>query len=427
MNKPTINPGSEQLQSRWLNVCVDVSKQSLNWAFECDDKGRLEEGIVPNANTAIPAWLDQIKARAKALGFTHAQVICEPTGGYEKRLLKLARQHGCMTALVSGESVHQMQVVQNNDTGKSDWKDPRTMLLLAKWGKTLTDRELTSRWLALRELGAYYDRLERGCTQTKNRIHKTLLHLCSELSFKKDWLFKSRAAGVVLELYGFNPASMLAPGWSRFRERLRRRKLYHSTIARLWHDAQACELCVDDELWREELSAQLREHYADLRLVQQRMQACRDRMIGLLEQLQRHEETRLQAHPGLISPFLLARVLAETGPLNEFASVKQLLRYGGLNLRPRQSGSQRGQDRQSKKGRARLRHVLSQAVLKRVVRGQLYGEYYHGKRAEGMCGAKAMTAVARKFLKLLYGLERSATTYDPQRVFACESATRAAA
>ncbi|MCF3648202.1 hypothetical protein, partial [Synoicihabitans lomoniglobus] len=42
MNKPTINPGSEQLQSRWLNVCVDVSKQTLNWAFECDDKGRLE-------------------------------------------------------------------------------------------------------------------------------------------------------------------------------------------------------------------------------------------------------------------------------------------------------------------------------------------------------------------------------------------------
>ena len=61
--------------------------------------------------------------------------------------------------------------------------------------------------------------------------------------------------------------------------------------------------------------------------------------------------------------------------------------------------------------------MLAQAILKRVVHGQLYGEYYHRKRDAGMCGGKAMTAVARKFLKLLYGLEHSATAFDPQRVF----------
>lgn len=427
MNKSTNNPCSGQQQSRRLDVCVDVSKQSLSWAFEYDESGRLEEGIVPNKNEAILGWLLELMASAKALERDMVRVICEPTGGYEKRLLRLARQQGCLTALVSGESVHKMQVVQSNDTGKSDWKDPRTMLLLAKWGKTLTDRELTSRWMALRELGSHYDRLERASTRTKNRIHKTLLHLCNELSFKNDWLFKSRAAAVVLELYGFNPTAMVSGGWSRFRLRLRRRKLYRSTIERLWNDANACQLCVDDELWREELASQLREHFADLRTVQQRMEVSRERMMELVTQLQENGEVHLRAHPGLISPFLLARVLAETGPLREFSSIKQLLRYGGLNLRAHQSGAHWGQNRQSKKGRSRLRHVLSQAVLKRVVRGELYGEYYHGKRDAGMCGAKAMTAVARKFLKLLYGLERSASDFDPQRVFVCESKLPAAA
>lgn len=427
MNKTTNNPGSGQLQSRWLNVCVDVSKQSLSWAYESNEQGELAEGIVSNSNHAILTWLEEIKGCAQLMGYAEARIICEPTGGYEKRLLKLSRQSGCATALVSGESVNKMQVVQSNDTGKSDTKDPRTILLLVKWGKTLIDRELTSHWLVLRELGARYDRLERGSTQTKNRIHKTLLHLCGELSFKKDWIFKSRAAQVVLDLYGFNPSAMIAVGWGSFRARLRRRGLYRSTITRLWTDAQACELCVEDALWRETLAAELREHFADLRLVQSRMKACRERMVELLDQLQKNGEVQLRAHPGLISPFLLARVLAETGSLREFESAKQLLRYGGLNLRSRQSGTQRGQDRQSKKGRSRLRHVLSQAVLKRVVRGELYGEYYHGKREAGMCGAKAMTAVARKFLKLLYGLERSASDFDPERVFVCESKLRAAA
>ena len=41
-------------------------------------------------------------------------------------------------ALVSGEAVNQLRVVESNDLGKSDSKDPRTMRLLAKWRKLLT-------------------------------------------------------------------------------------------------------------------------------------------------------------------------------------------------------------------------------------------------------------------------------------------------
>jgi hypothetical protein len=52
-----------------------------------------------------------------------------------------------------------------------------------------------------------------------------------------------------------------------------------------------------------------------------------------------------------------------------------------------------------------LRHVVSQAVFKRVVNGALYGAYYHAERKAGMCSGKAMTAVARKFLELLWGLD----------------------
>ena len=137
-------------------------------------------------------------------------------------------------------------------------------------------------------------------------------------------------------------------------------------------------------------------------------------------------EIRLRAEPGLISPFLLARILAETGPLRDFGSINKLLRYAGLNLRQKQSGTFKGQERIGKKGRPRLRRALAQAALKRVVHGQLYGEYYHAKKAAGMCGAKAMTAVARKILKLLFGLDKSGAPFDPVRVFQSAVQPRAA-
>ncbi|MFT3867095.1 MAG: transposase [Nibricoccus sp.] len=405
---------SGQPETRW-DIAVDVGQKALDWYGELG--AQAHQGHIANRNEAILSWLEQLNTHARQHGLGGVRILCEPTGGYERRLLRAARQLGGATALVNGEAVHQMQVVENNDTGKSDIKDPRTILLLAKWNKTLTDRPLQGEWLLLRELNARYDRLERDSTRCKNRIHKLLLSLFPELSFKNDWLFEGRAAQATIALYGLNAAAILADGLERCTAKLRNHHVGPKTIQRLFADAQRCALIDSDPDWLALLAEDLRALFAELTVLRTRRTNTRQQMIALVERLRARGATRLQAHPDLISPFMLARVLAETGPLRDFAHVRQLWRYGGLNLRPRQSGTMQGQLRQAKRGRARLRHVLAQAVLKRVVHGQLYGQYYHAKRDTGMCGGKAMTAVARKFLKLLHGLERSPQPFDPKRVF----------
>jgi transposase len=412
---------ADQTETRW-DVAVDVSKDTLGWYAEAGcspDRVTSHQGVFGNCNEAILAGLASLKELAAGLGYQGVRIICEPTGGYERRLLRAARQCDCETGLVNGEAVSQMQVVESNDTGKSDTKDPRTILLLAKWNKTRIDRHLQGEWLLLRELNARYDRLERDSTRCKNRIHKLLVSLFGELSFKNDWLFESDASAAVVELYGLNAAAIVQDGRTRFTAKLRRRRVRTGTIERLWADAERTVLVPADPAWLQLLADDVQALFDELRRLHARMQATRTQMSTLVVTLHSRGQTRLQPQPDLISPFMLARILAETGPLSDFRDVRQVWRYGGLNLRPHQSGTIQGAQRQSKRGRSRLRHVLAQAVLKRVVRGQLYGEYYHRKREAGMCGGKAMTAVARKFLKLLFGLEHSATPFDPQRVFRC--------
>ena len=260
---------------------------------------------------AITATLDELALQARTLGCTRVRVICEPTGGYEKRLLAVARHRGCATALVSGEAVHQLRVVESNDTGKSDRKDPRTMLLLARWRKLLTDRVLTDEWLLLREYNARYDRLERDSARCKNRIHKLLVRLFGELSFTNAWLFESAAARAVVELYGFNAVAILAAGEKSFRTRLRRRGVYRSTIRRLWTDAGASVVPGADAAWLELLADDLRELFAELARLQTRLQTTRESMIGLTDRLRARGQLHLEAHPRLISPFMLARILAD--------------------------------------------------------------------------------------------------------------------
>ena len=131
---------------------------------------------------------------------------------------------------------------------------------------------------------------------------------------------------------------------------------------------------------------------------------------------------------GVVSLIGLARLFAELGPLDDFASWRQILRYGGLNLCERKSGKYVGQTRISRKGRPQLRRILNELVLPLVRRGSLYGEYYHRKTGiEKMEGTKAMTAVSRKLVKMIWGWTHSKDGFDATRVFTCRAAyTRAA-
>ena len=117
------------------------------------------------------------------------------------------------------------------------------------------------------------------------------------------------------------------------------------------------------------------------------------------------------------APNRIAQLLAETGPLNDFKSIDQLLRYAGLNIREHKSGYFTGKNKISKKGRSNLRRVLGYIVLPLVKKKSLYGTVYHAKKDSGMVGNKAMVAMMRKFLRMFYGWYKSGIPFDKNRVF----------
>lgn len=413
----TINP-------KLLRVTFDAGKDSLYAYTEVPLDGNatnVVEETIANRNAPIIHALEQFRKLAADHGFTGLCVLCEPTGGFERRLLRLARQAGHFTAYLNAESVSKLRMVQSNDPGKSDLKDPRTMFLLASLGKTLTHRHLTGPWLVLRETNAYYANLQSQRVSLRCQIDRVLTQLFCEFSFKKDFLFDSTAMPLLIRHFGLNPYRIVAAGQSAFYRILKKHKVRLTTLERLWKDAERSVLQQLDGGYSDLLERNLRELFEDFWRCQQRLERAATQLIELLHQLQAEGKVRLQPRKNLINQLLLARILAETGPLEDFHSWRQLLRYAGMNLCERQSGTMIGRRRISKKGRSLLRQVLTQAVLPRVRKSDLYGDYYHGKKDNGMPGQKAMMAVARKFLKLLWGWSRSAQEFASGRVFCCAS------
>lgn len=415
-----------------LPVAFDVGKSALDFYLEIPqgDGLRVEatSGQIPNRTAAIETLLGKLTQLAHAQGYSGLTLLCESTGVYSEKLLRLARAAGHFTAYVSGESVHKLKVVENNDTGKTDSKDPRVILLLAKMDKVLRHRPLEGAYQALRELNRAYDEERDQVTAIKGQCHALLTRLFCDLDFCAAFPYQTTGEAL-FRLFRFNPYRIVELGEVKFRKVLARkaRGIRKATLARLWATAETSCRQLLDKPHQEALEMRLEGLWQRLRQAESRLALLRAKMESLYAELVSAGEKIPRAAEGFLNAFRIARILGETGPLEDHASAETLLKFAGLNLRERRSGQYIGVVRLGKKGRAPLRRVLAEACFHLVKKDSLYGAYFHRKKDEGMAGAKALAAVERKLLRLFYTLGRKGAAFDLARVSQCESTYRKAA
>jgi transposase len=175
-----------------------------------------------------------------------------------------------------------------------------------------------------------------------------------------------------------------------------------STLEHLFGRAEESARYHKTEAEVELLVERLKALWADYIRLTARRKALRAQIEAIGRELVAKGELPELSHLKGITLFNLTRLASQTGPLTDFGSGRALLRYAGLNLRERQSGTYRGQTRLSKKGRPLLRKILGQTIFPVLRKAMLYGPYYHRKLEEGMIRAKAKVAVMRKFLCMLH-------------------------
>lgn len=402
-------------------LAFDVSKERLNLA-SCI-AGRMSDHEFDNRTSAIEQELDTFKRRAHMAGHDRVLVVCEPTGCYHETLMQTAHRLGLETAWVSGEAVSKMRAIETNDSGKTDIKDPHVIHTLASIGKTLTYRRYDEPYSLLREWNGLYEQADRAVVRAKCLLASQLKSLFPDYGFKKDFLYGNSGRALVAR-YGANPYRIVRAGRVRFFKVMRKQApgIRQATIETLYRQAESSVKNLVSSRLHKIMEYRLLQTWEDFHLHEARKGEARQQMESLYHEARQLDPNLPVAEKGVITTFHLSRIIAETGPVSDFSSLRKFIRYSGLNLREKQSGTYRGKTRISKKGRSTLRKVLSQIVLPLVKRAGLFGPYYHGKKErDGMPGTKAMTAVMRKFLKLFYGWYQSGGAFDRNRVFACQS------
>jgi transposase len=404
-----------------VDVPTDVHKDTLCFFFEID--GKEFSDTCRNRTTVIRKRLRAYNKIAQEHGRKGLRIICEPTGQYQNKLMRTARQLGFLTNYVNAESVAKFRVVESNDGNKTDKKDPRVIGTLGKLNKVIKFRMIGEDYLMLRKLNKIYDECDVAITSHRCRISKLLVELFCDYSFGKDFLYSNSGLALVAQ-YGCNPYRIVEDGYNVFCRKMRKAapRIMSRTLERLWDDAESSVLNEMPAGYVRVLEEYLYDRLDDYFKVLDRKEKITKQMLEILDRLRQDDPLIPPPTPAFISDKNLARLLAETGPISDFDNWRKLMRYAGLNLKTRQSGTFQGQNKISKKGRKLLRKVLQAIALPLVKRGCLYGEFYHKKKEEAkMPGNKAMTVVARHLLRKIYGWYRSGEAFDEQRFFTCKS------
>ncbi len=119
--------------------------------------------------------------------------------------------------------------------------------------------------------------------------------------------------------------------------------------------------------------------------------------------------------PG-IGALSAAIILSEYGDLSNYDSPAKLLSFAGLEPGYFQSGQSEHTGRMVKHGSPHLRYAVMNCCLPLISNETVFAEYYAKKRAEGKPHRVAMTHVAKKLLRVIYTLQITNVTYDPERI-----------
>lgn len=373
-------------------IGLDVGKSS-HWACVATRDGEvLASKPVANRENA----LDSLFAE-----FPGALVVVDQVRNIGALALSRARAAGMPSAYLPGLAAHEAARLFGGDA-KTDERDA---MVIAKTALGIPDALLPvphpdPAIAAARALAAQRDFLTCENTRSKNRLRSILLESCPEFESLVD-LSDVSELRLMAALGG--PWSVADAGRRRAVALARgaRRGKVDALVGSVGSSTrpEAAAIAAEDRAVRF-LARRIAENAAEL-------QAATAEISALLE----CDETYrcLLTIPG-IGP-KTASELAISIDIDDFPSHDRLASYCGLAPRNRQSGTSVSSVSASRQGNKRLKNLLIFSCNCLARTDGRWGEYYARCRGRGMPHGKALKAVARKRLKVIYAVMRDKVPY----------------
>ena len=400
---------NEKVNQKVLIATVDVGKASHHGYWRSYSGAECKPFEFANSREGFERFWRTIREAQKQQRAVRVVVGFESTGSYGEPLVHYL--YTKPVKLVQTNPMHTKRIKELNDNSpkKSDQKDPRVIADIIQLGHYLSLIVPRGPAAELRRLtNARESRVNRR-TASKNRLQDLVGVIFPEfLSVMKG--VRSKSAQYLLKRYPL-PEDSVRLGRKRLGKKLHklsRGQLGDQRAEALFTAAQSSVGIIEG---RTSICTEIGQLLSSI--------ASDSAVIASLEAEMEAYLTMIPYNHSLVSMKGIGTVTAggiigEVGNFKQFDSPKTLIKLAGLNLYDVSSGMHKGKRRITKRGRPLLRRLLYFAAMNVVKKGGILHHYYQHLINRGMIRMKALVAVMRKLLRIIYAIVRDGTVYQSE-------------
>jgi transposase len=330
----------------------------------------------------------------------------ESTGPYAEPLLNFLSKKSVRLVQVNPMHTKRLKEMTGNSPNKTDSKDPRVIADVISLGHALTVIVPEGAAAELRRLTQARERACKSRTATMNQLHHLIFVVFPEFTqvIKK---ITSKSALYLLKNYPF-PEDIVDLGLERFQEVLRKvsKGQFGQTKAATLFEAAARSIGIGEG--KQGLLLEIKYLVSGIERESE--------FIDQIEKQMSHYLTQIPYSQSILSikgigKVTVAGLIGEVGDFKQFRRIPEIMKLAGLDLYEISSGKHKGQRHISKRGRAHLRKLLFFVALNTIRINGIMHDKYLTMVNRGVPKVKAIVAISRKLLRIIFSLACNHTTY----------------
>lgn len=395
------------VNQKTLVVTIDIGK-TMNMGYWRTPGGLAEAKPFEFANNGLGfnKFWGHISKAMKTHNLKETVVGFESTGAYGAPLVHFLKKKKVTLVQVNPMHTKRLKELQGNSPNKTDKKDPKVIADIIELGHALTVVVPEGAAADLRRTTQARERTIQRRTALYNQLQDLVFLVFPEfLQVIKD--VKTKSALYLLREYP-TPQRIIKCGVEELADKLRkisRGKLGAKCAQELnkaaWQSAGI-------QQGRKSILLEISESIDLIVACERFIAELEARMSDYLNQI---PYSKFILSIKGIGEITTAGLIGEVGDFGKFRTISELEKLAGLDLFEISSGKHKGKRRISKRGRSLMRKILYFAALNVVRKGGILHQWYQEALCRGMLKMKALIAVSRKLLGIIFALVRDHSEY----------------
>jgi len=397
---------SRIVNAKTLIATVDISKIKHMGYYRCPGGKQVKPFEFLNNGGGFQKFWEGIVQTMRNYGLQDVVVGFESTGPYAEPLIHYLRKKPARLVQVNPMHTKRLKELQGNSPNKTDRKDPQVIADIIELGHALSVIVPEGPAAQLRRLTQARARSMQRRTALFNQLQHLVFVVFPEfLQIMKN--IKTKSAKYLLKHYP-TPQAVLGSDFESMVDTLRkisRGKVDRQRIKALYAGARGS---VGIQEGQEGIVFEITNILHLIEASECFNCDVEQKMSSLLEEIP-YSRSILSIKG--IGEATAAGLIGEVGDFRQFKTISEITKLAGMDLFEISSGKHKGKRRISKRGRPLLRKLLFCAAIHMVSKVGIMRQEYQRYIQRGMLKMKALIAIARKLLRIIFALVRDHSEY----------------